>query len=145
MVKYILTTLIPWIELRGAIPYAVKNDNLVAIPFIILTNILIFFPVYFGLEIFYVHLGKRPWLKKRLGKIRKKAHPYVERYGLPGLMLFVMIPLPGTGAYSGSAAAWLLGLKWKSSFVAIFRGVVFAGLLVFLLSMGVFSSLLFFK
>ncbi|MDO8886933.1 small multi-drug export protein [Candidatus Oleimmundimicrobium sp.] len=140
MVKYILTTLIPWIELRGAIPYAVKNNDLVAIPFIILTNILIFFPVYFGLEMFYVRLSKRAWLKKRLGKIRKKARPYVERYGLPGLMLFVMIPLPGTGAYSGSAAAWLLGLKWKPSFGAIFGGVVFAGFLVFLLSVGFFNG-----
>ena len=140
MLKYVLVTLIPWIDLRGAIPLAVKNGEFVAIPFIVLTNVLIFFPVYFGLEIFYAHLSKRAWLKKRLGKIRKKAHPYVERYGLLGLMLFVMIPLPGTGVYSGSAAAWLLGLKWKSSFVAILGGVIFAGFLFFMLSMGFFNG-----
>ncbi len=140
LVKYILTTLIPWIELRGAIPYAVRNDELVVIPFIILTNILIFFPVYFGLELFYTYIGEESWLKKRLDKTRKKAHPYVQKYGILGLALFVSIPLPGTGAYSGSAAAWLLGLKWKPSFVAVLGGVIFAGLLVFLLSVGFFNG-----
>ena len=130
LAKYILTTLIPWIELRGAIPYAVRNDELIAIPFIILTNILIFFPVYFGLGLFYAHIREESWLKRRLERVRKKAHPYVQKYGVLGLALFVMIPLPGTGAYSGSAAAWLLDLKWKPSFAAILGGVMLAGFLV---------------
>ncbi|HDP70104.1 MAG TPA: ligand-binding protein SH3 [Actinobacteria bacterium] len=141
LVKHIFITLLPWIELRGAIPLAVKNGELVAIPFILITNILIFFPVYFGLEFFYKRLKEDSWLKKRLEKIKRKSRPYVQKYGILGLALFVAIPLPGTGAYSGSAAAWLLGLGWKSSLCAICGGVALAGLLVFLLSMGILNNL----
>ncbi len=143
MLKYVLVTLIPWIELRGAIPLAIKSGNFAAIPPIFITNILIFFPIYFGLELFYKHLKENSRLKKRLEKIKKKAHPYIQKYGVPGLVLFVGIPLPGTGVYSGSAAAWLLGLKWKPSLCAICGGVTMASFLVFVLSMGILSSLLF--
>jgi len=55
----------------------------------------------------------------------------------------VAIPLPGTGAYSGSLAAWLLNLDWKHSFLAVGLGVIIAGLVVYLLSAGLFAGLKF--
>lgn len=143
IVKYIVITLLPWIELRGAIPLAVKNDAFYAIPVIVLTNIVIFFPVYFGLELFYELFKDNSFLAKILEKTRAKAQPYVEKYGVLGLLVFVAIPLPGTGAYSGSLAAWLLDLDWKRSFMAVGLGVVVAGLIVYLLSAGLVTGLRF--
>lgn len=143
ILKYIAITLLPWIELRGAIPLAVKNNAYYAIPVIVLTNIFIFFPVYFGLELFYELVKNNSLLAKRLEKTRAKAKPYVEKYGVLGLLVFVAIPLPGTGAYSGSLAAWLLDLEWKRSFIAVGLGVVAAGLIVFLLSAGLLAGLKF--
>lgn len=137
MKRYFLLTLLPWIEIRGAIPLAVKDDRFSLIPWLILVNILTFFPVYFGLELLYERLKRFAPLRNRLEKTRRKASPYVSKYGLLGLLLFVAIPLPGTGVYSGSAAAWLLRLKWKRALVAVSMGALVASLIVFLLSLGV--------
>lgn len=141
MLKYILVTLLPWIELRGAIPLAVKNHEVSVIPLILAVNILIFFPVYFGLELFYEYIVGNSLAKRKLEKTRKRAKPYVEKYGMLGLLLFVAIPLPGTGAYSGSVAAWLLNLDWRHSLLAVASGVIVAGVIVFLLSTGLVAGL----
>jgi len=58
----------------------------------------------------------------------------VEKYGAPGLVLLVAIPLPGTGAWTGSIAAFLLGLSFKRAFPAIALGVLIAGMIVTTLS-----------
>lgn len=141
MFKYILVTLLPWIELRGAIPLAVKNHEACMIPLILAVNIFIFFPVYFGLELLYEYIVGNSLAKRKLEKTRKRARPYVEKYGMVGLLLFVAIPLPGTGAYSGSAAAWLLDLDWRHSLLAVASGVAIAGVIVFLLSTGLVAGL----
>lgn len=137
LLKYIIVAFIPWIELRGAIPWAIKNNDPSAIPLIILSNMLIFFPVYFGMELVYEHIKPESFIKKKLEKTRKKAKPYVEKYGVLGLLVFVAIPLPGTGAYAGSAAAWLLNLSWKKSVFVVAGGVFIAGIIVFVLSKGI--------
>ncbi|MDH4140676.1 MAG: small multi-drug export protein, partial [Coriobacteriia bacterium] len=95
-VKYVVVTLIPWIELRGAIPWAVGAGDLAYIPIIVVTNVLIFFPTYFILEWIYEHIPEGSWLHRKLENVRAKAHPLVEKYGFFGLALFVGIPLPGT-------------------------------------------------
>jgi uncharacterized membrane protein len=59
-------------------------------------------------------------------RIRRKAEKYIDRYGVPGLILFVSIPLPTTGAWSGSLAAHLLGLDIGRSIIAIEIGVAIA-------------------
>lgn len=124
-------------EIRGAIPLAVKDARYSLIPWLVLTNILIFFPIYFGLKFLYARLKEYIIIGNKLTKTRKKASPYVQKYGFLGLLIFVAIPLPGTGVYTGSAAAWLLGLDWKRSFIAVSGGAVVASLIVLLLSLGV--------
>jgi uncharacterized membrane protein len=62
----------------------------------------------------------------------------MEELGYIALMIFVAIPLPGTGAWTGTLIAWTLGLNRLKSFIAIAVGVLIAGLLVLLLSLGVF-------
>lgn len=128
--KYVVLTLVPWIELRGAVPWALQQGDRAYLPIILLSNILIFWPTYFGLELLYRFIPEDSWLHRKLEKARAAAHPLVEKYGLVGLMVFVAIPLPGTGAYSGTAASWLLDLDWHKAFLGVALGVIVAFLIV---------------
>ncbi|MBQ2662882.1 MAG: small multi-drug export protein, partial [Clostridia bacterium] len=65
-----------------------------------------------------------------------------EKYGYWGLFLFVAIPLPGTGAWTGSLLAVLMGLKPKKSFLFITLGVMTAGLIMSLVSFGVLNNII---
>ena len=64
----------------------------------------------------------------------------IELIGLPALTLFVAIPLPATGAYTGTIIAWLLNLNYKKSFFAIAAGVIIAGIIVTALSTGIITA-----
>lgn len=132
--KYLALTFVPWVELRGAIPLAVQQGEQGYLPLILLANTLVFLPTYWGLELVYELLPEGGWIHRRLESIRSRAHPLVERYGFWGLAVFVAIPLPGTGAYSGSAAAWLLDMGWKRAFAAVAVGVAGAFTIVWALS-----------
>ena len=66
----------------------------------------------------------------------------IKKYGKWGLFLFVAIPLPGTGAWTGSLVASLLRMKIKDSIFPIFMGIVTAGLIMSLLSFGIIKQLL---
>lgn len=76
---------------------------------------------------------------KRLQRKVDKIEGKMDRWGYLALMFFVAVPLPGTGAWTGTIAAWVMGLNRFKSFVAIAAGVVIAGLFVLLLSLGFFS------
>ena len=73
---------------------------------------------------------------------REQAAQFQEKYGYLGLFLFVAIPLPGTGAWTGSLIAVLFGMKPKKSLLFIFLGVLTAGLIMSLLSFGVLKQLI---
>ncbi len=136
--KYLITFLIsmvPVIELRGAIPIAIAKDiepwvafmlavfgNMLPVPFI-----LIFIRSIFN------------WMKKyeRLGRIVTKLETRAEgksdkirKYELVGLCLLVAIPLPGTGAWTGALVAALMKMRIRRALPTIFVGVVIAGLVV---------------
>ncbi|GAV30878.1 predicted membrane protein [Coriobacteriaceae bacterium EMTCatB1] len=128
--KYAVVTVIPWIELRGAVPMAIAAQERVYLPLVLVANLAIFWPGYYFLEFVYERLPEGGWVHRRLERIRAKAHPFVEKYGMIGLALFVAVPLPGTGAYSGTAAAWLLDLEPKRAFLAVSIGVAIAFALV---------------
>lgn len=132
--KYVVLTALPWIELRGAIPLAIQQGERLYLPLILLTNCLVFFPTYFILEWVYELIPEGSWLHRKLESVREKAHPLVEKYGVIGLAVFVAIPLPGTGAYSGSCAAWLLDMEWHKAFFSVALGVLGAFLIVWGLS-----------
>lgn len=126
----------PISELRGAIPWAILKHhfpwyyafllavigNLLPIPFI-----LLFLDTFSRLLSKVVIFEKMlHWLferTRRRGKI-------INRYERIGLVLFVAIPLPVTGAWTGSLAAVLFGLKFKHAFLSIFIGVLIAGTIV---------------
>ena len=141
----ILTTLTPVIELRGGIPLGLSLGLSPTLTFLITVffNCLIFFPVYFGMKLIYKRgLSKIDIFNKYLSRVRKKGEPYVKKYGLIGLVIFVAIPLPFTGAYSGSFLSWLLGVKWKKAFSAVILGVLIAGTIISSISLGLFNLII---
>jgi uncharacterized membrane protein len=71
---------------------------------------------------------------KYLDNLRKRGKPKVEKYGFWGLILFVAIPLPITGAYTGTILAWLLDMDWRKAFPAVGLGVTVAGVIVLLIT-----------
>tara|TARA_B100001971_G_scaffold199045_1_gene209264 strand:- start:324 stop:605 length:282 start_codon:yes stop_codon:yes gene_type:complete len=79
---------------------------------------------------------------KFLEKFRKKVDKFERKYesfGFLALVLFVAIPLPATGAWTGCLTSWLLGLDRKKSILAISLGVIIAGVLILLGTLGVIN------
>lgn len=129
-----LITLVPWIELRGSIVYGVVESNLdPVLVFVtaVVVNILLFFPIYFGLRFAYKYLKRWKFFETTTTRIRVKGEPYVKKFGVIGLGIFIGIPLPGSGVYSGTLLAWLIGMDWKKAFIAAIIGVLIAGGIVF--------------
>ena len=126
----------PIAELRGGIPYALANGINPVTAYLIScsANILAFPIVYLFMGLFHNLFSKMDWYKKLFDKIvirtRKNVGDKIEKWGFWGLMIFVMIPLPVTGAYTGSFAAWVFGIEKRKAFLAIVMGVLIAGLIV---------------
>ena len=133
---FLLLSLLPTIELRGSIPYGIFysfNPYLVLVLAIIISS-LVFFPIYYFLNLFYRRFSLPFW--SIIERTRIRGQKYVDRYGLLGLAIFVAIPFPGSGVWSGSILAWLLGIRWYKAFISILIGNIIAGLIVFLASLG---------
>ena len=148
--------MIPLIELRGAIPVAtalglMSPDNvssmIITYAVCILGNMV---PVPF------IYLFARRFLewgqdKKIIGKMctfflvkgKKGGQKFQEKAGhglFVALFLFVGIPLPGTGAWTGTLAASLLDMDFKETVIAVVCGVLLAGIIMLLISLGVFGA-----
>lgn len=154
--KYLLVlfiSMIPLIELRGAIPVAVGMDLGLPEWAVLITAIignLIPVPIiYLFARIFLEWGDKKSWkplkqfcnfcLKKgeKAGnKLLKKAGNYGTYFAL---FLFVAIPIPGTGAWTGTLAASILKLDFKKTIIAIMAGVLIAGLIMLAASLGLFK------
>lgn len=138
----ILTAMLPVIELRGAIPVGISL-GLNPIHATILSFIGSMIPVpfiLFAVRPMFNYLRRTKLFKKIIYKISDKSMKTsgkIQKYGVLGLILFVAIPLPGTGVWSGSLAASLLDIRFKWAFPAIFIGNFVAGILIMILSYGV--------
>ena len=140
--KFVLVTASPISELRGGIPLgiALGLDPCFTFFAAIIVNTLIFFPIFFILRLFYDKFPFRiPLFGGYLDRLRGRGKPIVEKYGFWGLFLFVGVPLPFSGAYTGTILAWLVDVEWKRAFPAVGLGVVVAGVIVFLITLGVIS------
>ena len=133
-----LVSMVPLIELRGAVPIAV-GMNLPLLPSYIVCIL--------GRKVLEWGADK-PVIGKFFTFCLEKGHKGGEKLqakagrGLfVALLLFVGIPLPGTGAWTGTLAASLLDMDFKSSVIAVMGGVVLAGVIMALLSLGVFGAL----
>ncbi len=144
LITYIVG-MIPIFELRGAIPLAISYFHLsIASAFFwaVLGNISIMLPVAFlldwGVEFVTKHFswGKKffDWL---FARTHRKAHKHIEKYGDWGLFLLVAIPLPMTGGWTGVLAAFLFDIDKKKALPIISAGIITAGIIVTLLTIGV--------
>jgi len=140
VVSFLVATMSPFLELRGGIPLglAMGIPAEFVIPVAIIANCLIFFPIYFGLELLYERFFARfEWAQRIMARVHRKGSKYIQKYEVIGLAVFVGIPLPVTGVWTGTAIAWLMKLDWKKSFLSICLGVLIAGTIISILSLGV--------
>jgi len=137
--------MLPVVELRGAIPFgmalglpfwqvllAALIGNILPIPFIIL----------FIRKVFQFLRKRFAFLEKLIDKIESKAMgkaEKVQKYELIGLCIFVAIPLPGTGAWTGALIAALLDIRMRRAVPSIFIGVLIAAVIVSITSYGIAS------
>ena len=137
-----LISMVPVIELRGAIPWATGMglSPWVAIPVAIVGNLIpIPFIIIFIKRIFAWMRKVSPKLNKVVDKMEAKAEKNkakVLRYAFWGLALFVAIPLPGTGAWTGALVAAMLDMPLKKAFPSVVLGVLCAGVVVAFVSYG---------
>lgn len=143
LIMTFLVSMVPVIELRGAIPLGVLNGldvgpallvaifgNLVPVPFIIV----------FIRKIFKWMQTKSEFLAGIVRKMEEKADKKKEqvlKYEFWGLLILVAIPLPGTGAWTGALVAAMLDMQVKRAFPAIALGVVIAGIVVTIATYGI--------
>ena len=136
-----IVSMMPVVELRGAVPFGVSMGmdwrevyflsvigNIIPVPFII----LFFRPLIEYFE-------KTKLFGKLASKLKKRTNSKIKgmnKYKMLGLFLFVAIPLPGTGAWTGAAIAALLKMRIKHSFWPILYGVIVAGVLMMGISYG---------
>lgn len=141
----LICAMIPIIELRGAIPLGAALDihpllnyllavvgNLLPVPFILLFIRKIL--DWMGNVRCFEKLVK--WLRAKAEKGRGK----VEKYAVIGLAIFVAVPLPGTGAWTGSLVAALMGMRFPKAMISVVAGVLCAGVIVTLISYGVVAA-----
>ena len=155
----ILVTFIPTLELRASIPLGILDKSII-LPFglvlqgfgldwllvffvCVLANALLGIIIYFILNKF-VHIFIKfrifnSFYTKKVEKTQQKIKPLLDKYGLLGISFFIAIPLPGSGSYTGALFSYILGLSYKKFIIANFIGVLIAGIIVTLASLGLIA------
>ena len=143
-----IISLCPILELRGGliaatllgvkpvVAYIVSIiGNTLPVPFILL---------FITKVIDWMEKSKVKWMKRVAKWLRNKAHKNkekIEKYGYLGLVLFVGIPLPGTGAWTGCLVASVFDMDRKKSFLAVMTGIIMASIIMMLISYGVLANI----
>ena len=144
-----IISILPILELRGGLiaasllgvnpvsGYIVSIiGNILPVPFILL---------FINKILEWMRESKIKFFNRIAGWLNKKAHKHrksIEKYGYLGLVLFVGIPLPGTGAWTGCLAASVLEMDKKKSFITVMLGILMASIIMMILSYGLISKLL---
>ena len=140
------TAALPVIELRGAIPVGISLGlsplhaavlgfigSMIPVPFVL-----------FSIRPIFNYLKKTRFFRKFVDSITNRSMAKsgnIKKYGLWGLILFVAIPIPGTGVWTGSIIAAMLNMRFKWAFPAIFIGNLIAGILIMAISEGLFNMI----
>jgi len=160
IIVLILLSWVPLFELRWSIPIGLFSGTISGVPlfgsvegfalplavvFLVCVGanaVLGFLAYLFFDKIIFIFL-KVPVLDRFYKKLvvgsQKKAKPLVDKYGLVGMAIFIAIPLPGSGTWTGALAGNLLGFGYKRFFVANLAGVIVAGIIVTVVFAGAFS------
>lgn len=148
--KYIfvfILSLMPILELRGGLIAAslLNMDPWTSLAVSLLGNILVIPLVLFMMEAIFNLLSKINIFKKIIDWWKNKAlskKEIIEKYGYVGIMLFVAVPLPGSGAWTGCLISVLLGMDKKKSFIASLLGVCIAAVIMMIFSFGILKGIL---
>jgi uncharacterized membrane protein len=150
----VLLTFMPLVELRLSIPVGILSGSVdlpfgitlsgLGMNFVIVFVIAVLANILLGFALFHIweFLDERlrhSFLKKPYSRFMNKAHrklkKFVDKYGVLGVALFIGIPFPGSGVYTGSLGAFVLGLDKKHFYKATIIGVLIAGILVTAITM----------
>lgn len=144
VVKLVAATFVPGLELRFSIPlglFASSVSENLSLPLVVLICVLA--NVVVGVAVFELmrpvekFFRKWGWFERRVWPVlerkREKLRPSVEKYGIWGVAVFIGIPLPGTGAYTGAVGAYLLNLDRRKFWISNLAGVLMAAAAVTLI------------
>lgn len=141
--KVLFISAVPVLELRGAIPYGVTTQNLPLLNVLIASIIGNMIPVpiiiLFVRPVFEWMRKKSAWMRRIVEKMEAKAankSEMIRKYEMLGLFILVAVPLPGTGAWTGSLVAAMLDMRLKHAVPVIFLGVVTAGIITSIITFG---------
>lgn len=143
-----IISILPILELRGGLIAASLLNvspltgyivsiigNTLPVPFILL---------FINKILDWMGKSKIKWMNKLSKWLDKKARKHkdsIEKYGYLGLILFVGVPLPGTGAWTGCLAASVLNMDKKKSFISIMLGIIMASIIMMILSYGLLKRI----
>lgn len=140
----VILAALPVGELRLSLPVAIlgfKMSALSALGWSIFGNMIPVTIILLFADKFHAFLEKRSHLKfsqhwvKQLARAQESFKKY-EKYGLIGLMIFIGVPLPMTGAWTGALAAFILGVPFRHSWPYVFGGVIISGVVTLLVTEG---------
>lgn len=134
-------TFLPGLEARASIPLAFFHAGVrralglpAAVSICLIANLVVGIATFWLMGPAVSALRRWAWFDRAIWpwfeRTRYKLHPYVEKYGEWGLALFIGVPLPGTGAYTGAFGAFLLGMNKRKFWIANLAGVLLACLAV---------------
>ena len=154
-----ILTFIPALELRYTIPAGILAGKInlpfgmsltgyglpwyYVVPVVFIANILVgplmYFILHYVVKLFLHFKWFSNFYYKVLERSQRKVKESVDKYGIWGVAIFIGVPLPGTGVYTGAIGSYALGMSFKKFIIADIVGVLIAGTAVTLLSLGVLS------
>lgn len=140
VINAMLWSISPFGEAKVGIPYAIFNDVNYYLAFVVCfgANVMIFPVMQFFLNNINRHFLKWRFYKKSAIYVARKAKlgagNNIQKYGFWGLLLFVMMPIPGTGVYAGTIAAFLFGIERKRAFMANTIGIYFSCVIIWVIT-----------
>jgi uncharacterized membrane protein len=133
VIQVMLLSLAPLVELRIAIPYGITKGlhPMVAIGAAVVATWAVIVPMFVVMDLFYDRFFSRIALIRRIvEEVRARGRGHVERWKVIGVGIYVSLPIPGPGIYSGVVLAWVFGLPRRPAILALAAGVLVSALLV---------------
>jgi uncharacterized membrane protein len=142
VLQIIILTFFPFLELRASIPYGILATDihwLLVFIIAVIANIALGIILYLIIDKIIFVVRKIPFINRLyeyvIIRAQKRIRKYVDRYGDIGVAIFIGIPLPGSGVYTGALGSYLIGLSYKKFFIANIIGVLIAGILVTIITL----------
>ncbi len=142
IVQVMVFSAVPWVELRLAIPYGITKGLHPVLAFLaaVAASWAVILPVFLVLDLCYARfLARYPLVRWGIEEVRARGRGYIEQWGALGVGIYVSLPLPGPGVYSGAILAWLFDLPRRQAALALALGVLVSALLVTVISTGVIA------